>query len=212
MPDRRLLPALLVALGLLFAAGCSAAPDEPNLPADVEIVDDDGFNGAGLAEPYQVPEVTLRDTAGASYTLGREPGAELTLVFFGYTNCPDACQIAMATLASALTRLDAADRERVAVVLVTTDPARDDEATLRRYLDRFNPDFIGLTGELSDITRLAEPLGVAIERGRKLPSGGYEVDHGTPIIAVEAGGTAPVLWTEGTSSADLAADVAKLLS
>ena len=60
----------------------------------------------------------------------RNADNDLTLVFFGYTHCPDICGIVMSTVASALNRLDAADRSRVDMVFVTTDPARDDVATL----------------------------------------------------------------------------------
>ncbi len=106
-------------------------------------------------------------------------------MFFGYTHCPDICQVVMATIASALTRLDEQDRERVEVVFVTTDPARDDEQTLRAYLDRFDPTFIGLTGDLQTIIDVGKPLAVAVEQGEKLPSGGYEVTHSTQVTAID---------------------------
>ncbi len=101
---------------------------------------------------------------------------DLTLVFFGYTNCPDICGAVMSSLAAAMTRLDESDRDRVDVVFVTTDPARDDEATLRRYLEHFDPSVVGLTGDLDTISAVALPLGVGVEKGKKLPTGGYEVD------------------------------------
>ena len=97
------------------------------------------------------------------------------------------------------------------MVFVTTDPARDDAATLRRYLDRFNPRFEGLTGDLAGIKRLADSVDILVEKGRKLPSGGYDVGHGTSIIGLEPGGTAPYVWTEGTDAATLAADVTTIL-
>ena len=62
---------------------------------------------------------------------------------------------------------------------MTTDPARDTRPALRDYLDRFDPAFIGLTGDLDDIVDVGEPLAVAVEQGEKLPSGGYEVTHST---------------------------------
>ena len=65
---------------------------------------------------------------------------------------------------------------------VTTDPARDDRATLRTYLDRFDPAFDGLTGPLPrDRQASATSVHVPIEKGEKLPSGGYEVTHGTQV-------------------------------
>ena len=65
---------------------------------------------------------------------------------------------------------------------MTTDPARDTRQALRTYLDRFDPAFIGLTGDLETIIDVGKPLGVAVEQGEKLPSGGYEVTHSTQVI------------------------------
>jgi len=173
--------------------------------------DPDGMHGAVLTDPYVVPDVRLTATDGQPFSLTEDTSAPLTLVFFGYTHCPDICQIVMADMASALTRLDEADREQVEVLLVTSDPARDDPATLRAYLDRFDPRFEGLTGDLDTIVQAATALGVPIEKGAKLPSGGYEVSHGTQIVAVDADDRSPIVWTEGTSAALLAEDLHALL-
>ena len=134
-----------------------------------------------------------------------------TLVFFGYTNCPDVCQVVMSTLASAMTRLDESDRDQVDVVFVTTDPARDDEAALREYLDRFDPSFIGLTGPLQKIIDIGRDLAVAIEQGEKLPSGGYDVTHGTAVLGIDGKDEVPIVWTQGTSATQFASDVHQLL-
>ena len=133
-------------------------------------------------------------------------------MFFGYTQCPDICQAVMADITSALARLDAGDAAKVAMWFVTTDPARDDPDTLRSYLDRFDPGFEGLTGPIDDILALARPVHVPVEEGRKLPSGGYEVSHGTPILGVLPDGSVPILWTEGTSADRLAEDIHMILT
>jgi protein SCO1/2 len=177
----------------------------------VSIEDDDGLHGAVLAERYVVPGLELTATDGSSYSLAREARRPLTLVFFGYTHCPDICQVVMADIASALTRLDATDREKVGMVFVTSDPQRDDPRTLRTYLDRFDPRFEGLTGELGPILRLGEAVGVEIRKGRRLPSGGYEVAHGTQVLGVDAEGEVAVVWTQGTSAAELAEDLTLIL-
>jgi protein SCO1/2 len=190
-------------------AGCGGESAES--PVAQVSTPDDGFNGAALPKPYHVPDVTLTDTEGDRYSVVSDSTTPLTLVFFGYTNCPDVCSVVMADIASALTRLDPAERKQVRMLFVTTDPARDDPATLRRYLDRFDPSFEGLTGPLTRITTLAKPLGVYIQKGQKLPSGGYEVSHGAQVIAMRDDGTAPLVWTGGTSAAQMAEDIPKLL-
>ena len=190
--------AVLAATALL--AGCGG--DEPGA---------DDFSGAVLDQPYDVPATPLTDTDGEPYSLADDTDKRLTLVFFGYTHCPDICQTVMSSLASALTKLDDADRDQVDVVFVTTDPARDDAATLRDYLDRFDPTFIGLTGDLQTVIDVGKPIAVAVEQGERLPSGGYEVTHGTQVTAIDRADTVPVVWTQGTSSSQFADDIHTLL-
>ena len=184
-----------------LVAGCgSSTPEEGDV------------HGTVLTEPYVVPDTELQDTSGEPYSLASHTGERLTLVFFGYTHCPDICQVVMSNLASAMTRLDEADREHVEVVFVTTDPARDDAETLRRYLDRFDPGFTGLTGDLGTIVEVGHDLGVAVEKGQRLPSGGYEVTHGTQVVGIDPDDRAPIVWTEGTSAAEFADDIHLLLT
>jgi len=177
----------------------------------VDTSSDDGYFGAVLEQQYVVPDITLTDDTGAPYQLTADSTKPLTLVFFGYTSCPDICPAVMASLASALTRLDDDQRDRIDVLFVTTDPARDDEETLRSYLDRFDPTFVGLTGSLGDIKAAGDALGVFIEKGTKLPTGGYDVNHGTQVIAIDDHDRSPIVWTQGTSSAQFASDLIRLL-
>ena len=201
---------LLLALAVLLLAGCTRVEGGTS-NAIVVGGDDDGYHGVLLTRPYDVPTTKLEDTDGAGYSLGRSPEKPLTLVFFGYTHCPDICQIVMSTIASALNRLDAAEREQVDVVFVTTDPARDTGPVLRDYLDQFDPAYVGLTSDLDTIIAVGEPLGVSIARGERLPSGGYEVDHATPIVGIGPAGSAPLVWQE-PSSAQLAEDLRSYLA
>ena len=198
---------------VLALAGCGAGEPDSGVPvSNVSVEDDDGLHGAVLPRPYAVPVVPLADSSRRAYDLATDASKPLTLVFFGYTHCPDVCQVVMANIASAVTRLDADQREQVGMVFVTTDPARDDAATLRRYLARFDPSFEGLTGELPRIVRLGRAFGVFIEKGQKLPSGGYDVNHSTQVIGVLPDRRAPFVWTQGTSPADLADDISTILA
>jgi len=204
---RRAAPVL--ALTAVLAA-CSASPPGPPV-TDVSLAADDGLNGVVLPTPYDVPHVRLTDTAGEPYTLDSDSTAPVTLVFFGYTSCPDICGVVLANLTSALNRLAPADRAKVQVLFVTTDPARDDPQTLRTYLDRFDPDFEGLTGPLPRLVAVGEALGVPFEKGSRLPTGGYEVEHGTQVDGVLPDGTAPVVWTGSRSAAEIADDLTTLV-
>ena len=200
----------VVAALLLLVAACGGGGD--GAVASFHENHPDGMHGAVLPKPYHLPADTLTDSRGEAYDLRAETTKPITLVFFGYTKCPDICQVVMADLTAAVARLDAADRDRVGMLFITSDPARDDPKTLRSYLDRFNPSFEGLTAPIDEIKQVGHALGVAIEKGDKLPSGGYAVAHGTQIVGVLADGTAPLIWTNGTSSKDLAADLTKALN
>lgn len=206
---RRLLAALLALLGLALA-GCGGTGRQPDAVSGLQGGDNHGYHGTYLDTPYVVPSLPLPDTAGKPYDLATAP-APVKVVFFGYTKCPDICQVVMSTIASAVSRLEAAQRDRVQVVFVTTDPARDTRTVLRTYLDRLDPAFVGLTGDLKQIVDLAKPLKVYIEKGAKLPSGGYDVTHTTEVFAV-AGDQAKVAWSQDTSPSDMAADIIKLLA
>jgi protein SCO1/2 len=186
---------LLVAVAL---AGCSTSSAST-------------FSGVVLHVPYHVPATRLTDTKGRPSSL-TDTGTRLTLIFFGYTHCPDECPTTMAMLSSAVRQLDTADRASVRVVFVTTDPARDTGPVIRRWLDKFDPDFTGLTGPLPTIKRIAREVGVPVAKGRRLPSGGYDVSHGTQVLGMDGSHTVHVAWTLGTTAPELARDIHQLLS
>ena len=194
----------LAAATALLLAGCSggAASDEGS---------PESLTGTVHA-PYPVPATPLRDTAGEPYSLATDTEADLTLVFFGYTSCPDVCPAVTATLAAATNRLTAEQRDRVEVVFVTTDPARDTGPALRAWLDRYDPAFVGLTGDLGTIADVGEPLAVYVAEGDRLPSGGRDLQaHSTQVTGIMPDDTAPVLWTRDVSPEELADDVVALL-
>ncbi len=172
----------------------------------------DTFTGAVLHQKYHAPATMLTDTEGQPFSLASSTDKRLTLVFFGYTHCPDECPTTMATLASAMLQLDDSDRDNVQVVFVTTDPARDTGPVIRDWLDRFDPSFVGVTGPLPEIKTVAEKMGVAVEKGRRLPSGGYDVTHGTQVLALDGTNTVPVVWTIGATAPEFAHDIHQLLS
>lgn len=206
---------LAAALGLVLAltlASCGGTSSGSQSPVSgVTEYDSDGLDGNVLPQPYAVPHLTLDDVNGSPYDLATDATKPLTLVFFGYTHCPDLCQLVMANIASAMTRLDPARRAKVDMLFVTTDPARDDARTLKAYVGRFDPAFGALTGDLSTIKRLGSAFAVEIAKGTKLASGGYDVAHGTQIVGVLPDGRAPFVWTEGTDPAALADDITKIL-
>ena len=171
------------------------------------------FHGTVLEHPYDVDGTPLTDTDGEPFSLTEDTDHRLTLVFFGYTRCPDICQLVMGSLASAMRQLDERDREQVQVVFVTTDPGRDTARVLRDYLDRFDPSFVGLTGDIETIARVGRSIAVGVTAGSPLPGGGYDLStHSTQVTAIDSSDRAPVYWDQDTSSAEFAEDVHTLLT
>ena len=155
--------AVLLSAGLLLA-GCggsggssgtqvSQAGAEHAHSAPAQVRGDDGgtYAGIDLEPPYQRPSFTLTDTSGAAYDFATATKGRPTLLFFGYTNCPDVCPTTFADIAVALRKLDPSVASQIQVVFVTTDPARDTPQVIREWLDRFDADlptpFVGLTGD-----------------------------------------------------------------
>lgn len=205
-----MLPAVTaLALALTLATGCTA-PTEPNAIVR-ESADPSGFRGAALPDPYVMPDSTLVDTAGQSFNLRRSPSKPVRLLFFGYTNCPDVCTTVLAEIATALGRLDPSVRDQVQVLFITTDPSRDTGQRMRSYLDRFDPSFIGLTGDLAAVKAVAERVGVEIAGLKRLPGGGYEVGHGAQVIGFDKSSSGVVVWTQPTPVADLMHDLTLLV-
>lgn len=169
------------------------------------------FRGMVPARAYALPAATLTDTAGTTYRLPASLTSPVTLVFFGYTHCPNVCGTVLADLAQALRRLDEADRAQVRVLFLTTDPARDTPRAIRAYLDRFDGSFVGLTGSPEELERVATAVGVPLEGTKRLPGGGYEVGHGAQIVGFDARHRGRVVWLEGTPIGDLRADLKTLV-
>jgi protein SCO1 len=202
----------LLAAGGLVLAGCggdSAASEAEghghgDAPASVE-GPDDRYAGIDLPEPYQRPTFTLTDTAGETYDFGAATGGRPTLLFFGYTQCPDVCPATMADVAVALRMSDPALAEQVQLVFVTTDPATDTPEVLGEYLDRFDADlptqFVGLTGDQDaiDQAQLAAGVPLAEEDGRL---------HSSLLLLYGADDEAPVAFDTGNTPQDITGDLA----
>lgn len=193
--------------GLVLLAGC--APDDDGPVADVSRGPWHGTHLEGGGSP--LPDVTLTDQDGNPYNLARDPATPAVALFFGYTNCPDVCPGIMADMATAKRRLPEGLVDDVTLIVVTTDPARDTPEVLKSYLSRVDDTFIGLTGDLEAIKPAALSLGIDITEGRQLPSGGYEVDHGTYVLGFGSDRTLQVVWN-GLSAAELREDYERLVA
>ncbi len=202
---RRLL-ALLSAAAL--AAGCAAASGSTGAPV---AADHSTLHGLVPDSPPARPAFTLTDTRGAAYDFAARTRGRVTLLFWGYTTCDDTCPAVMADLAAALRRQPEAVRRAVTVVFATTDPRRDTPAVIRRWLDRFDVTFVGLTGTGAQLAAAQRAAGVPVAVREPLPGGNYAVDHFAGVTAYSPGDRMAVVYSATTTSSDYAADLPVLL-
>lgn len=110
------------------------------------------------------------------------------LLFLGFTACPDVCPTTLSDLRRLLGRLQPELRERIQVVLVSVDPARDTPERLKQYLAYYRSGFKGLTGDLSELTKLSKALGLPFVPANAA-DGDYSVSHSGNIALVAPDGS-----------------------
>lgn len=178
-----LLLAGLVALALV-ATACTGGDDDDG--GDELPTGPTGYQAAMLAPPKEKPELVLQDTSGQSFDLREQTDGYVTLLFVGYTHCPDICPLHMSFVASALADMPAEQAAKVKVVFVTSDPARDTPEALREWLDNFDPDFIGLVPTEAELDGVTSALSMNPIQTHDLGNGNYVVDHAAFVLAFGA--------------------------
>jgi len=159
-------------------------------------------SGTWLPRPKPVGEFRLTDTSGRDFTR-RDLGGAPTLVFFGFTHCPQVCPTTLMKLAQVRKR---AGLEGLRVLFVSVDPQRDTAPLLGLYLRAFDPAFLGLTGDPAPILTLAADFGVAASRVQ-LPGGDYTMDHSAVLFLLDARARIAAIFTPPFEAPALAADL-----
>ena len=158
------------------------------------------------------PQFQLTDTEGKTFDFANESKGSVTLLFFGYTRCPDVCPVHMANIAGALKKLPHRVASQVQVVFVTTDPERDTPERIREWLDHFDTEFIGLTGTEEEIAAAGRQVKIAPSVKEPQENGDYLVGHSARVIAFTADGAGRYLYPFGTRQADWAAKIPALVA
>lgn len=193
-----------VCLAAVIGVGCG-------VPADGGRVGE--LRGTPMHAPIPKPDLVLRDTEGRRFDLRDETEGFVTLVFFGYTHCPDVCPIQMATLGAAFRELRPELRSRIKVVFVSTDQERDTPERLRGWLDTHHEAFVGLRGPIEEINEaLSEMMlpGIAM-----VPGGPHEdpiIGHPAAVLAFDSDGMARIRYGFGVRRSDWSHDLPLLAS
>lgn len=109
-----------------------------------------------------------------------------SLVFFGYTHCPDVCPITLQVMKNVVTKLEEQNKTPPQIVFVSVDPVRDTSDIMKQYMAYFNPSFVGITGELKSIHEFTRSLGiVASFTANDSNPDEYIVDHTASILLID---------------------------
>ncbi len=166
---------LVIALVLLAGAAVWVSASRQSLPAPAI--------ATVLPEPLALPAVQLTDQRGLDFPTSELTG-DFSLLFFGFTNCPDICPITLQTLANVDAELRARGSEPPRLVFVSVDPERDTPAQIERYLGNFNANFVGLTGSQLALQPLLAALGVTVQRHQLPNQEFYNVTHNSTVYLV----------------------------
>ena len=192
---------LAMVLGVVHRGSAQAQKNVPE-PASAGSVEAK-YRGGLVSPPLPKPKFTLTDTSGAPFDFASKTQGYTTLLFFGYTHCPDMCPLQMSTIAQAFRKIPPASVERFKVVFVTTDPERDSPQVLRSWLDHFDKRFVGLTGTEPEIA--AAQIAANLSPAKKSPvraDGAYEVGHAAFVLAYTKDNLAHVIYPVGVKEDD----------
>lgn len=176
----RLTVLAIVVFMVVVVAGFVHRIQQPRIMSDGELK----ANGLYLLEtPRNFGQLELLDHRGNAFTEEDFKGV-WTLVFFGFTYCPDICPTTMSFLNQLMAQLEGTEAADTRVVMVTVDPARDTVEQLAGYVPFFNPEFTGVTGEFLDIHRFATALNTPFRKVVTGEEGEYLVDHSANVVLI----------------------------
>jgi protein SCO1 len=186
--------AVVAALAGVYVARLLNQPVVPSLEA-----------GTSYPQARALSAFSLVDTKGVAASPATLRGHP-TLVFFGFTHCPDVCPTTLALLASVQKQSSVPDLK---VALISVDPERDTPEQLGGYIASFRGDFIGLTGDASEIVKATRSFGVAAARV-DLGGGNYTMDHSAAVFVLDSQARIVAVFTPPLSAAALVRDMARL--
>ncbi|MFE2875563.1 SCO family protein [Streptomyces roseus] len=211
MRTTRVTVAALVAAAALTLTACGGETAKPNTVTQIAGGQTKAGKATVLDRPFDKPELVLTDTTGKQWNLREQTKGKPTLIYFGYTHCPDVCPLTVSNIAVAKKALPKADQDNLQVVFVTTDPERDTPDSLGAWLKAQDPSFTGLTGDFATIQAAARKLGIGIEAPKKEADGTVVSMHGAQVIAFSPKtDEGYLLYGEGTTVDDYTKDLPKI--
>jgi protein SCO1/2 len=195
-PNRRTVLGALAVASLAGLAACSA--DKP------------AFKGIDITGAEYARELALPDSSGQPRTLADFKG-KVTVVFFGYTQCPDVCPTTLAEIAEVKQKLGA-DGAKVQGVFVSVDPERDTPQVLAAYVANFGPDFVALRGTPEQTKAAAKAFKVFFAKAPGKSEGSYSMDHTAGAFVFDPQGRVRLFVRYGGGAEAMAHDIRLLLA
>ncbi len=199
--SRRFIPIILAVCCVAAGAVASVYINKPDGSGPVAIPDDplnhperdqlaaiqaDLLNSSVLPTDFRaVPEFSLLDVDGAPIDQSVFSG-KWSVVFFGFTHCPDVCPITLTVMKDVVKQLESVDVPQPQTVFVSVDPNRDTPEVMKRYIGYFNPEFVGVTGELNEVHKFTKSLGIVTAfTAREDDPTQYDVDHTASMLLID---------------------------
>ena len=203
--SRLLRHSLLVACVGVLVSGCALEGRRALKPSELR--------GWILSEPLPKVDFTLESMEGGDYAFLEQTEGFVTLLFFGYTHCPDICPLHMANISAVLKKLSPSVANQIKVVFVTTDPERDTPERMREWLANFSTKFVGLRGTLEEVNAIQAAIGLGPAHREKMPSmDGYGMAHAAQVLAFTTDNRVHVMYAFGTRQEDWAHDLPILVT
>src|SRR5688572_21461210 len=198
--------AAVILFALFNRSTNTTSTPEPNNSA--AIIEGEEFTGVEPVEPPQtLQDFTLTDQDGEPFSLSDMKG-EMVLMLFGYTHCPDVCPLTMLNYKKIKESLGE-QADQITFVFISVDGERDTPEVMKDYLGRFDPDFIGLTGDEETLLRMGGDYDLRFAKSVD-PSGStenYLVEHNSTTYLIDKDGKLVALYLYGTEADVIAEDI-----
>jgi protein SCO1/2 len=191
-----------------IAAACGGG-NSSSSPKSID-VGNSPYRGAIVSPALPKPSAVLTDTSNQPFDLQKQTQGYVTLLYFGYTHCPDACPQHMSNIEAALKQVAPDIAAKIRVVFVTTDPQRDTPAVLRTWLNLFNPQFIGLGGTTAQINDAMAQVDIPPATTEDIGNGDYAVSHAAYVMAYTTDNISHIVYPDGVTIADWVHDLTAL--
>jgi protein SCO1/2 len=167
------------------------------------------YKGSLIEPPVAAPEISLVNQDGALWNLGDQKG-KVSVIFFGYTSCPDVCPTTLSIFRQIKLLLDQ-ENKLVNFVYITVDPERDTSQKMKNNLAAFDPGFIGLTGTNADLEPVWKGYGVYREKVPTESATGYLMDHSAITYVIDKQGNLKLTYPYGMDAREISEDLKHLL-